>query len=62
MTDLTFAMLDGRRKERKGKKQNKQTEKQNLAGYYFLEEARCFSRPISYVVNEHHGLVLKCQI
>ena len=37
MTGLTFAMLDGR-KERK-----KQTEKQNLAGYYFLEEARCFS-------------------
>ena len=26
---------------KKGKKQNKQTEKQNLAGYYFLEEARC---------------------
>ena len=47
---------------KKGKKQNKQTEKQNLAGYYFLEEARCFSRPISYVLNEHHGLVLKCQI
>ena len=57
MTDLTFAMLDGRKE-----KKNKQTEKQNLAGYYFLEEARCFSRPISYVLNEHHGLVLKCQI
>ena len=56
MTELTFAMPDGR------KEKNKQTEKQNLAGYYFLEEARCFSRPISYVLNEHHGLVLKCQI
>ena len=36
MTGLTIAMLDGR-KERN--KTNKQTEKQNLAGYYFLEEA-----------------------
>ena len=52
MTDLTFAMLDGR------KEKNKET----TFRWIVLEEASCFSRAISYVLNEHHGLVLKCQI
>ena len=47
--------------ERKNKQTDKQTDKQNLAGY-FLEEATWFSTAISYVLNEHHGMVLKCQI
>ena len=55
MTDLTFSMPDGRKE--------KQTNRQKIKfSWIILEEARCFSRPISYVVNEHHGLVLKCQI
>ena len=54
MTGLTFSMLDGRTE-----KTNKQTKK---ISWIILEETRSFSRAISYVLNEHHGLVLKCQI
>ena len=54
MTGLTFAMLDGR------KEKNKQTNRETTFRWIILEEARCFSRAISYVLNEHHGLVLKC--
>ena len=55
MTGLTFAMLD-RRKEK-----NKQTDKQNLAGYFYKKPD---ASPEQYLMfkNEHHGLVLKCQI
>ena len=53
MTSLTFSMLDGRKEK---------TNKQIKFSWIILEEARCFSRAISYVLNEHHGLVLKCQI
>ena len=56
MTGLTFAMLDER------KETNKQTNRETTFRWIILEEARCFSRAISYVLNEHHGLVLKCQI
>ena len=45
---------------KKGK--NKQTNKQTKFSCIILEEARWFSGGISYVLNEHHGLVLKCQI
>ena len=41
-------------------KTNRQTKFTNR--WIFLEEARWFSRAISYVPNEHHGLVLKCEI
>ena len=42
------------------RKETKQTNRQTkFSRMLFLEEARCFSRPISYVVNEHHGLVPK---
>ena len=54
MTGLTFSMLDGRKEET-----NKQTKKFSRI---ILEEARSFSRAISYVLNEHHDLVLRCQI
>ena len=57
MTDLTFSMPDGREE-----KTNKQTNRQTKFSWIFLEEARWFSRAISYVPNEHHGLVLKCEI
>ena len=40
----------------------KQTNKQTKFSCIILEEARWFSRAISYVLNEHHGLVLKCHI
>ena len=44
-------------------KKGKQTNRQKIKfSWIILEEARCFSRAISYVLNEHHGLVLKCQI
>ena len=33
MTDLTFAMSDGRKE--KNKQTNKQTEKRNLVGYFY---------------------------
>ena len=46
MTGLTFSMLDGRKE-----KTNKQKTKFSSI---ILEE--------SYVLNKHHGLVLKCQI
>ena len=59
MTDLTFSMSDGR-EEKKNKQTNKQTQKK--ISWIFLEEARRFSTAISYVLNEHHGLVQKCQI
>ena len=39
-----------------------QTNRQTKFSWIFLEEARWFSRAISYVPNEHHGLVLKCEI
>ena len=60
MTDLTFLMSDGR--EEKNKQTNKQTDRQTKFSWIFLEEARRFSTVISYVLNEHHGLVLKCKI
>ena len=58
MTDLTFSMPDGR--EETNKQTNKQTQKK--FSWIFLEEARRFSTAISYILNEHHGLVQKCQI
>ena len=60
MTDLTFSMPDGR--EETNKQTNKQTDRQTKFSWIFLEEARRFSTVISYVLNEHHGLVLKCKI
>ena len=60
MTDLTFLMSDGREEE--NKQTNKQTDRQTKFSWIFLEEARRFSTVISYVLNEHHGLVLKCKI
>ena len=56
MTDLTFLMPYGREKTKK------QTDRQTKFSWIFLEEARRFSTAISYVLNEHHGLVQKCQI
>ena len=60
MTDLTFLMSDGREEE--NKQTNKQTDRQTKFSWIFLEEARRFSTAISCVLNEHHGLVLKCKI
>ena len=57
MTDLTFSMPDGREE-----KTNKHTNRQPKFSWICLGEARFFSTAISYVLNEHHGLVLKCQI
>ena len=56
MTDLTFLMPDGREKTKK------QTDRQTKFSWIFLEEARRFSTATSCVLNEHHGLVLKCKI
>ena len=39
-----------------------QTNRQTKFSWIILEEARWFSRAKSYVPNEHHGLVLKCEI
>ena len=48
---------------KRGKKQtNKQTDRQTKFSWIFLEEARRFSTATSCVLNEHHGLVLKCKI
>ena len=54
MTDLTFSMPDGREEK---------TNKQTKFSWIILEEVTCrwFSRAISYVLDEHHGLVLKYQ-
>ena len=56
MTDLTFLMPYGREKTKK------QTDRQTKFSWIFLEEARRFSTATSYVLNEHHDLVLKCKI
>ena len=54
MTGITLSMPDGRKE--------KQRNRQIKFSCIILEEARWFSRAISYVLNEHHGLILKCEI